>query len=199
MIRVRGLGEGIGYYRIGGDMQLHAFRFRFCDDAARGFEQVLFNQRCAGLSAHGLHEGVGHAAADDQLVAFANEVLQHFDLAAHLAAAHDGGHGALRIAEHLAHAVDLGLHQIAEELGRREEFGYDGGAGMRAVRRAESVVHVHIAEFAEALAETLIAALLFRMEAQVLQHQHFPGLQGCGFRLRVGSDAVGCEEHGLAQ
>ena len=67
---------------------------------------------------------------------------------------------------------------------------------MRAVRRSERIVHIHITQFAQALAEALIASLFLGMEAQVLQNQYFAGLQRSGLRFCIGPNAVGGKNNG---
>ena len=69
---------------------------------------------------------------------------------------------------------------------------------MGAVRGAERVVHVRLAERGQFLAERGIVLLLALVEAQVLHHQHVAVAQRGGFRAGVVAHRVGGEHHGLA-
>ena len=69
---------------------------------------------------------------------------------------------------------------------------------MGAVRGAERVVHVRLAERGQLLAERGIVLLLALVEAQVLHHQHVAVAQRRGLRAGVVAHRVGGEHHGLA-
>ena len=64
--------------------------------------EVLLGQRPADLEALREQEGVGHAAADDQDVDLADEVLEKVELGRDLGAADDGDHRPRRRLERLA-------------------------------------------------------------------------------------------------
>ena len=77
--------------------------------------EVLLAQRLADLDALRLQEGVGHAAADDQLVDLADQVAQQVELGRDLGAADHGADRPLGIAQRLVERLELGLHQPAGE------------------------------------------------------------------------------------
>ena len=62
------------------------------------------------------HEGVGHAAAEDELVDLAEQVLDDTNLGAHLGAAHDGHEGALDVVQDVVDSLHFLLHEEAEHL-----------------------------------------------------------------------------------
>ena len=165
--------------------------------AARGdVDLVGLNQRLAGALAQRVEKGVRHAAADQQRVGLVQQVVDHVDLAGDLGAADDGDEGPVRLGEHLAQEVQFFFHQQAG--GRLcNEVGDALGGGVGAVRAAEGVVDVEVAQFGELLGEGGIVGLLFRMEAQVLQQQRLPGLQLARHLLGDLADAVGREGHVL--
>ena len=95
----------------------------------------------------GEQEGVGHAAADDQLVDLGGEVGEHGDLGRHLGAADHGRGRPLGLVEHAAQRVDL-LHQQRPGVGRQQPR--DGiGRGVRAMRGREGIVDEDVAELGQ--------------------------------------------------
>ena len=205
---------------LDGQIDVHAFFLgRLQDFQCIGNEFVLM-QGVADLAALGLDEGIAHAAADDQVVHLADEVLQHGELGGDLGAADDGGEGALGVLEHVVDGLDLAFHQVAEHLVVGEVVGDEGGGGVGAVGGAESVVDVAVGIGGEGLDELLLAGLdgslggllllvggilgesaglafLLGVEAEVLEQQGLARLQGSG--LCVGLLAVIGELDGNAQ
>jgi len=116
-------------------------------DAQRGGGEIFLGQRLADIDALRMQEGVGHAAADDQHIDLADEIGQEVELGRDLGAAHDRSERALRRFQRLAERFELGLH-AASRVGR-EQVPQAFGRGVRAVRRAERVVHVHVAQARE--------------------------------------------------
>ena len=151
------------------------------------------------LTALGLHEGVSHATADDQLVHAVEQVLQHSQLGAHLGATNDGCHRLLRPAKHLLQRLDLALHQEAERLVLREKLGDHRGGSVGAVRRAERVVDVEIAILRELTGEEFIPRLLLPVEAEVLQNGDLTGRQGLRHLQRLIAHTVGGKLDGPAE
>ena len=68
---------------------------------------------------------------------------------------------------------------------------------MRAVRGAEGVVHVHVAQLRQLLRKFGIVLLLFRVVAEILEQQHLARLGH--HRLHLRSDAIRRHLHGPAQ
>ena len=160
-----------------------------------------------------LLEGEGHAAADDDLVGLLEEVVDERDLVGDLGPAQDGEQRPLRALHHRVEGVELRLHQEASRLVGK---GHPDHRAVGAVRGAEGVVDVDVAEPGQALAERLHRGrigrllgavlelhlrLLLDVEAEVLEQHHLARLQGA---LRAGRfhrrpHAVGEERDLLAQ
>jgi len=94
--------------------------------------------------------------------------------------------------------LELALHQQAGTVDG-EVRGDAGGRGVRAVGRAEGVVHVAGAEGRQAAREAGVVRRLTRVEADVLQQQHLARGQGRRLRRGVGADRVGGEAHAAGQ
>jgi hypothetical protein len=97
----------------------------------------------ADVEAARLEEGENHATTDDELVALAEEALNHSDLGRNLGAADNGSEGALGLADGTLEVVELLLQEEARNR-RREELGHTGGGGVSAVGSAEGIVNVHV-------------------------------------------------------
>ncbi len=63
------------------------------------------------------------------------------------------------------------------------------------MRRAEGIVHVDITQGGKFFCECFIVLLFFSMETEILEQQHFTGLQRIHRRPRGFADAVGGELH----
>ena len=113
------------------------------------------------------------------------------ELRADLGATDDGGQGLFGVGQHLVQGIDFTGEQRAEGFVFREKLRNDGGRGVGAVGRAEGIVDVDVAVLGELAREELVAALLFRMEAEVFQQRDFTGLQGLGDVQRGVFHAVG--------
>ena len=121
-------------------------------ELARLVEQIVLDQRLADRDAARLEEGVGHGAADAERVDLAEQVLDDVDLVGHLGAAEDRDERALGVVQRLAEIVDLLVHQQAGG-GHRHVLDHALGGGVGAVRGAEGVVDVDVAELGELLGE----------------------------------------------
>ena len=103
---------------------------------------------------------LGHLAADQHAVGAAAEVLEHGQLVVDLGAAGDEHEGVLDLAEQPAEVVELGEEQ-QPRVGRQEMR--DGlGRAVRAVRRAERVVHVEVVAVGELARIPLVVLRLTR-------------------------------------
>ena len=169
------------------------------EEGQRVSVHVGLDQRAADLAALGLHEGVRHAAADDQLVDAIQQVLQHGQLGAHLGATNHGGHRLFRTAEHLLQRFDLTLHEEAKSLVLREETGNHRCRGVGAVCRAERIVDVEVPILGQLAGKELIPGLLLSVEAEVLQDGNLTGSEGLRHLQGLVAHAVGSELHRTAE
>ncbi len=109
-----------------------------------------------------------HLAADQHRVGAAAEVLEHAELVVDLRAAGDQDERALDVAEQLAEMLELREQQQAGVRGQQVRDSL--GRRVRAMRRAERVVHVEIAAVGELLRERRVVLRLAGVEARVLEH-----------------------------
>ena len=138
------------------------------DEALHGLDLVGLEQRRADALAERGEEREAHAAADEEAVDRAEQVLDHAELVAHLGAAQDDDVGAVRVAEDLAEHLDLGQDEAAR--GVRQQPRDVGDAGLLAVHDAEAVADEQVGEPGELGGEgTAYGGVLARL-AGVVAH-----------------------------
>ena len=93
-----------------------------------------------------------HAAADDDFVGLVEQVVDELNLVRDLRAAEDREQRTLRMVEHRAERIQFLLHQVAARALRKLHAGH---RAVIAMRGAEGVVDVNIAELREAGAKRL--------------------------------------------
>ena len=151
------------------------------------------NEGVAHVKPHRAVEGIAHCAADEQRIAFTQQVGDDADLVADLFAAEYCDEGTVRILERLAHEAELLLDEEAAYGG--QIIGYARGGSMGAVHGAERVGNVDIGIGSELLCEFGIVLLLLGMEAQILKKHYLALLERLDLRLRVFADNVVRENH----
>src|ERR1019366_4361563 len=100
-------GQGAGFDAvgddvIGGQQELELMGFRLLQKVPGEFDLVFFDQTLADGFALRLEKGVCHAAADNENVDFAEQVLDDSDFVADFGAAEDGDEGALGVLQDAA-------------------------------------------------------------------------------------------------
>ena len=118
-----------------------------------GYDLGTFRIKEAAADFHATEnflERVGHAAPDNDGVSFLDEVGDERDFVRDLRAAENGEQRTLGMFEHGREGIKFLFHQEAG--GFLREVNPDH-RGMRAVRRAEGIVDVNIAELAQTGAE----------------------------------------------
>ena len=133
-------------------------------------DEVGFDQRLADVPMRGEDERVGDAAADDQHVDLRGECLQHGQLGRDLRSGDDGDQRPRGMRERLAERIELGGQQRAGAGDRRVLRDAVRGR-LGAMRGAEGVVAVDVAELRHLLRERVVVLLLALVEAAVLE-QH---------------------------
>ena len=103
-----------------------------------------FHQAVLHVQALGGQEGIRHAAADDELVAFGEQGFHNQDLVADLCAAENGNIGMFRIGDGAPKIFQFLFHQETGD--SRQEVRHAFGGGMGAVRRTKCIVDVHITQ-----------------------------------------------------
>src|SRR5208282_1945507 len=110
------LGQGAGFDAVGDDViggqeELELVSFRLLQKVAGEFDLVFFDQTLAHRFALRLEEGVGHAAADNENVNFAEQVLDDSDFVADFGAAQDGDERALGVLQDATQILQLFFHE----------------------------------------------------------------------------------------
>ena len=188
---VDGIGEVLDDDGIDGKEELLAHILRLLDHVAAVVELFVVDEGSADRAALRLQEGVCHAAADDERIALFKQVVDDVELVCDLRTAEDGDEGADGMLEGVCHDGELLLDEEAADGGLDEAVLDDGcRGGVRAVRGAECVVHIDVAEGSELLAELEVLLLLLPVEAEVFQEHAFALLAGGNFCLCVGADDV---------
>ncbi len=144
------------------------------DDVLCALDQVGLGQRLADLQAGGQHEGVGDAAADDQVVDLVGQGFQDRQLGRHFRAGDDGHQRMRRLVQRAAQRVELGAQQRAGA-GDGRELGDAVGGGFGAVGGAECVVHIDVAQLGHLLRQLVAILLLARVDPAVFQQHHLAG------------------------
>ena len=158
----QGVGiDAVGDDVIGGQQEFQLVRLGLLQKILGELDLVFFDQRLADGFTLRLEEGVGHAAADDEHVDFAEQVLDDADFVADFGAAEDGDEGALGILKGAAEILKFFLHEQPGG-GFLNKFGDADGGGMGAVRGAERVIDVEVSELARVVWKNFRRWLLLR-------------------------------------
>ena len=146
--------------------------FYAAGDVFGGVDQVVFAQGLAYRVAGCGQEGVGDAAADDDLVTHFFQGVEDVQFGGDFGAANDGHHWLGRVVEGLAEGVEFGCQQRAGA-GFGSELRHTVGGGLGAVGGAEGVHHVDIAQGSVLLGEVFVVFLFAFVEADVFKQHHF--------------------------
>ena len=167
-------GKLAGHHDVRGQGDLRAPRARLVDEGTRHVEHVRLVQRFPDGHAGGGKEGIGDAAPHDQLVAFLDERLQHREFRRDLGTGDDRHHRTGRPAERALECVEF-ADQQGTRAGHRRETRDAMGAGLGAMRRAEGVHDINVAQRRHAARQGLVVLLLAAVEAHVLAQHDFTG------------------------
>ena len=111
-----------------------------------------------------LEKGVSHAAADDEDVDFAEQILNDSDFIADFGAAEYGNERVLGILQHAAQIFQLFFHEQTGG-GFLHEAGDADRGSVGAMSGAERVVHVEVGKLGELLGKILVILFFFGVEA----------------------------------
>ena len=136
----------------------------------------MFGQRFADGRALCQQERVGNPAAYNQLVNLVSEAVQNGQLGGNLAARYNGYQRVRGGFQSFAQSVQLAGHQYARA-GHRCRLSHSFGRGLGAVGGAECVVDEYITKGGVSFAQFKVVFLFAFVDAHVLQHGHFTGLQ----------------------
>ena len=147
--------------------------------------------------AEGFHKGISHAAADDQRVAFVNQVGDNTDFIGNFRAAENRHKRSLRIFKRAADKFDFFLNQIAASCG--QELRNTGCGGMRSVSGTERIVDIKVSKRSEFLGKLHVVLGFARLKADIFKKHDFAVFQRSGKFLRTFTDNVVCHFHFLTQ
>ena len=162
---------------------------------------IFFHEGFPDLAAIGELEGVSHRAADQHRVGLFQQAVDDFDFFGNFCAAENDHERLGWLVQFVAEELQLTLHQqtrraFAAALGHETRHAFR--ARVRAMCRAERVVHINIRDLRKLLRERRIVRLFLVVVAHVFQQQNAAGGQRVRRRLDLFADAVVHELHGLA-
>ena len=137
--------ELLGRHHIGGDGHGCAAGLHGLDHRPGLGQQIGLGQALADLQAGGQHEGVGDAAAHNQLIDVIRQTFENGQLGRDFGARHDGHQRTLGRQQGGRDGVHFRGQQRAGA-GYRRKLGDAVGAGFGAVSRAECVVYKDVAQ-----------------------------------------------------
>ena len=188
---IRVFGEFIGNNHIGRKQHLHATLFSLLEHLARALDPILFFKRRANLVTLSKQEGEAHAATNDDGIGLVDKSVDNANLVGDLRAAQNGNERALGVVEHTAQSFHFASQQEARICGK--QCGDAGRGCMSAVRGAERVVHIHIAQLSKHLAELGVVFLLTLVETEVFEHNDFAVGKRRDLRLGIIAHGIGGE------
>src|SRR5688572_30546964 len=175
LLKLRRLVEAVAEHEVEREQQpAAAVSLSPIERLAREVHALLLDQRVAGRLALRAKEAEAHRAADQDGVGTIHEAVDQADLVAHLRPAEHDDEWPRRVLDQALERRDLLLEQ---QPGRRGQvLGHAGGRGMRAVGRAERVVHVGVRERRELGCQRGIVRRLTALPARVLEHDRLARL-----------------------
>ena len=124
-------------------------------------QHFVLDQRFPNGKSFGFEKGIGHGSADQKLVDFPiNESVNNRDLVGDLSASQDGDERMFGTINNSPEVFELLLHQ-QPGCSFCYVFGYSYGRCVCAMRRAESVVHINVAQAGELLSKAVFVLFLF--------------------------------------
>jgi len=198
-VLVVGIGrERRGDDHVDGEHELHAPRLGRRDESLDRLDLVGLEQRRADVLALCGKEREAHAAADEEPVDRAQQVLDDSELVADLGAAEHDGVGPVGVAEDLAEDLDLGEHEASG--GVRKQPRDVGDARLLAVHDAEALAHEEVRERRQLSGEgAALGGILARLAgviADVLEQGYVAVTERGYDGLRRVSDDVGRKSDG---
>lgn len=148
-------------------------------------------QRSADFAALRFNEGVRHAAADNQRVAFFKQVGNYAQLIRHFRAAQNRHERTGGMFQRIRHDGEfLFDEEAANRRFYKPRFHDARGGGVRTVRRAERVVYVYVGIRSQSVHEFGRLFLFALVETQVFEKHAFAVFQRRNLGFRVVADYV---------
>ena len=164
------IGEFIGADDIDRQEHLNTLFLSLFEHLARTLDPLFFHKRGACREALRFQEREAHTAADDELVAFIDERIDHFHLIGDLRTTQNGDEGTLGIIEHRSERIDLFCHERTRV--SRQELRNTRRGSMGAMRSSEGIVDIEISKRSKLTGEFRVVLLLALIETQVLEQCH---------------------------
>ncbi len=197
--RVEGNGHVLGIRcefladnAVDGEKHFDALRLCFLEQFLCKIKALRIEQGIADVVAHRLEEGVAHCAADEEGIAFIEQVFDNADLVADLFAAEDGDEGTLGLGQRAAHDAQFLLDQEAADGGQIMRNAL--GGGVSAVDCSERIGNIEFSIIRERFCELGIVLFFFLMETKVFEKKDLAALELGGLCLRILADNVFCED-----
>ena len=167
-IRLR-LGRELGGdHHIGGHGNDDAAFFRLFQQPLADVEHRRLIQGLAHIEAERREEGIGDAAAHDELIDLAQQGLQHRKLGRHLGSGHDGEQRPRGFLECRLERRQL-AHQQRARAGHRRELRDAVSAGLGPMRRTERIHDIDVAQRRHFLRQVVRVLLFALVEAHILE------------------------------
>src|SRR5271157_1485238 len=162
--------DAVGDDVIGGQQELELMGFRLLQKVPGESDLVFFDQTLADGFALRLEERVGHAAADDEDVNFAEQVLDDSDFVADFGAPKNGNERVFWVLQDAAQILHLLFHEQTGG-GFLHKLRHANRRRMRTMGCAERVVDIEIGKLGELLRKSLVVLFFFGVEAEVFEQQ----------------------------
>src|SRR5581483_9241350 len=161
---------------------------------------IRLDEALADLLALREEERVCHRPTDQQRITFTEELFDDVDLVGDLRAAEDRDERALRIGDGVAEELEFLLDEEPDDARLAlHRLRHAERAGVFAMRGAEGVVDVDVAELGDLLGEIRVVLLLFLVESEIFEQQDVAVLKTFGSAFDAGADAVIDEADRLAE
>ena len=128
-------------------------------------------QAFANVQARRQHEGIGNAAAHNELIHFVGQALQNGQFGGHFAAAHNGGQGSRRKRQ----CFGDGINFCSQQRACARHFGVLGnaiGGAFCAVRGTKGIVHKNVAQCRHFLSQFWAVLFLTLVHSAVFKQDH---------------------------
>ena len=148
--------------------KLFSKRFCLCDHFLAVVKLGIVYQGSAYFHSFCFQEGISHAAADDQSVAFLQKVGDYVQLVSNFCAAKNRYERSYRCLNSFTKEIDFFLHQISNHAGI-DILSYAYVGAVRSVGGSERVVHEYVCQRSKFLAELFAVLGLFRAITCILK------------------------------
>ena len=166
--------KGFGGHHVGRNGDRRTARFHGLDHRNSLVQQVMLRQTLADFQPSRQHEGVGNAAAHNQLVNIGSQGFQNRQLGGHLAARHNGHQRTPGLRKGLGNRVHFSRQQRAGTRHRCKPGNAVSGC-FSAVGGTKRVVHKHVAQSRHFFGQHVAVGLFTQVQPTVFKHDQLAG------------------------